>query len=175
MIGRTAVEGLTLRRFEPDDGPLLHAIMGHAEVSRWLRPADRTGEIFTVEECGDWARRKAAHWELFGIGEWLAFDGETPVGRGGLNHTVAGGRAEVELGWAVAPSHQGRGIATWLALEGLAAAGERGITGVVAYTRVDNEASRRVAERAGLELERSFEHAGFPHVLYRKMRPIREP
>jgi RimJ/RimL family protein N-acetyltransferase len=172
LVGRTGVEGLTLRSFEPGDGPLLQSIMGHPDVARWLRPANLTGP-FTPEECADWARRKAAHWDAFGFGEWMAFDGDTPVGRGGLGHTVAARRAEVELGWAVAPSHQGRGIATWLALEGLAVAEERGIEGVVAYTRADNEASRRTAEKAGLELERAFPHAGFPHVLYRKMRPIR--
>ena len=172
MSGRTGVEGLTLRRIEPADGPLLHGIMGHAEVARWLRPADVTGP-FSEEECEDLARRRAAHWEAFGFGEWLALDGDAAVARGGLGHTVAAGRAEVELGWAVAPSHQRRGVATWLALEGLAVAEERGIEGVVAYTRADNEASRRIAERAGLTLERAFPHAGYPHVLYRKMRPSR--
>jgi RimJ/RimL family protein N-acetyltransferase len=146
--------------------------MGHPEVSRWLRPAGVT-TVFSLEECEDLARRRAAHWEAFGFGEWLAFDGEAPVARGGLGHTVAAGRAEVELGWAVAPSHHRRGIAVGLALKGLALAEERGIDGVVAYTRVDNEASRRTAERAGLELERAFPHAGLPHVLYRKTRPIR--
>jgi RimJ/RimL family protein N-acetyltransferase len=146
--------------------------MGAPEVSRWLRPAGSTAP-FTLEEAEDWARRRAAQWQAFGYGEWLALDGETPVARGGLGHTVVDGRAEVELGWAVAPSHQGRGIATRLALAGLAVAQERGIEGVVAYTRADNEASRRTAERAGLSLEKAFPHAGLPHVLYRKMRPIR--
>ena len=161
-----------LRRIEAADGSALHAIMGSPDVSRWLRPANVTTP-FTPEECDDWARRRDAHWRAFGYGEWLALDGETPVARGGLGHTVVDGRAEVELGWAVATSHQGRGIATKLARQGLAVAQERGIEGVVAYTRVDNEASRRTAERVGLTLEKAFMHAGLPHVLYRKMRPIR--
>jgi RimJ/RimL family protein N-acetyltransferase len=164
-------EGLELRRIEGGDGPALHAILGEPEVARWLRPAGVTTP-FSIEESEDWARRRAAQWAAFGYGEWLVFDGERPVARGGLGHTVAAGRAEVELGWAVVPSHQRRGIAARLALAGLAVAGERGIEGVIAYTRVDNEASRRVAERAGLRLDRAFEHAGLPHVLYRKMRPI---
>ena len=146
--------------------------MGHEDVARWLRPAGETAP-FSVAECESWACRRAAHWEAFGFGEWMVFDGGQPVARGGLGHTVANGRAEVELGWAVAPSHQRRGIATGLALQGLAEAEERGIEGVVAYTRADNLASRRTAEAAGLELECAFPHAGLPHVLYRKMRPIR--
>lgn len=145
--------------------------MNPPAVSRWLRPAGNTTP-FTLEECEDWARRRAAQWHAFGYGEWLVLDGDAAIARGGLGHTVVDGRSEVELGWAVAPSHQRRGIATRLALDGLAVARERGIEGVVAYTRADNEASRRTAERAGLSLEKSFRHAGLPHVLYRKMRPI---
>ncbi len=49
-------------------------------------------------------------------------------------------------------------------------AAERGITDVVAFTRVDNIASRRVMDKLGLTHERDFEHAGYPHVLYRTIR-----
>src|SRR4051794_10072984 len=98
--------------------------MGDPEVGRWLRPRGR-GDPLTLAECEDWARRHAAHWETFGYGEWLVLDADAPVARGGLGHTVVAGRAEVELGWAVAVAHQGRGIATRLALDGLAVAEER--------------------------------------------------
>ena len=155
-----------MRPIEASDGPALHAVLGHPEVSRWLRPKGVT-EPLSLAECETMARSRAAQWEAFAYGEWLVLDGETPVARGGLNHTVVDGRAEVELGWAVAPSHQRQGLAIDLARKGLAVAQERGIRGVVAYTRADNEPSRRVAERVGLRLERAFGHAGYPHVLYR--------
>jgi hypothetical protein len=41
---------------------------------------------------------------------------------------------------------------------------------LVAYTRADNAASRRVMDKLGLTYEREFEHAGYPHVLYRTIR-----
>jgi RimJ/RimL family protein N-acetyltransferase len=57
----------------------------------------------------------------------------------------------------------------------LAATAERGIANLVAYTRVDNVASRRVMEKLGLTHERDFEHAGYPHVLYRTIRERNSP
>ncbi|MGH2968657.1 MAG: GNAT family N-acetyltransferase [Solirubrobacteraceae bacterium] len=40
---------------------------------------------------------------------------------------------------------------------------------VVAFTLPDNRASRRVMEKLGFEFERDIEHAGLPHVLYRRV------
>ena len=154
------------------DGPALHAVLGDPEVARWLRPAGRS-EAFDEDECARMAERYAAHWRAHGFGMWLARDGGEVVGRGGAGHTLAPGRAEVEVGWAVASSHRGRGVGTLLGRAGMEAAAERGIDGVVAFTRVDNLASRRVMEKLGLRLERAFTHAGLPHVLYRNSRPIR--
>jgi RimJ/RimL family protein N-acetyltransferase len=50
----------------------------------------------------------------------------------------------------------------------LADAASLGLDSIMAYTRVDNRASRRVMEKLGLHYERDVEHAGLPHVLYRK-------
>jgi ribosomal-protein-alanine N-acetyltransferase len=165
-------DSLGRRPVAAGDGPALHAVLGHPEVSRWLRPAGVTSP-FSPAECDEWAARGAAHWAAHGFGEWVVrHDGE-PVARGGLHHTLADGRAEVEVGWAVAPAAWGRGIATAIGHWSLEAAAERGIDGVVAFTRVDNAASRRVMEKLGLRYEREFVHAGLPHVLYRNTRPNR--
>lgn len=158
------------RPITADDAEALHAILGEPDVSAWLRPAGVT-EPIGLEECRAWAAGDAAHWAAHGFGCWLVLDDGVPVGRGGLRHALPGGRAEVELLWAVARSHWGRGVATRIGRWGLELAAERGITGVVAYTRVDNAASRAVMEKLGLEREREFPHAGLPHVLYRNRRP----
>ena len=46
------------------------------------------------------------------------------------------------------------------------------LNNLVCFTLVDNNASRRVMEKAGFTFERELIHAGMPHVLYR--RRIRE-
>jgi RimJ/RimL family protein N-acetyltransferase len=92
----------------------------------------------------------------------------TPVARGGLSVTFLDGRPEVEIGWAVAREHWGRGIATRIALAARKEASQLGLRGVVAFARTENGASLRVMEKAGLQRERELTHAGYPHILYRE-------
>jgi [ribosomal protein S5]-alanine N-acetyltransferase len=42
-----------------------------------------------------------------------------------------------------------------------------GMADIVAFTLATNQASRRVIEKVGGQLERDIVHAGLPHVLYR--------
>jgi ribosomal-protein-alanine N-acetyltransferase len=111
------------------------------------------------------------HWELHAFGLWLLRDrssGEL-VGRGGLQHTWATGRNEVEVAWAVLPELWGRGLATELARASIGAAfGVLGLPDVIAYTRPDNVASRRVMEKTGFKFERVFVTEEVEQVLYRR-------
>lgn len=91
------------------------------------------------------------------------------VARGGLLSTIVEGRQEIELLYAVKAECWGLGYATELAL----AATEHACTvaqaeSVVAFTLPDNQASRRVMQKAGFTYERDITHADLPHVLYRK-------
>jgi RimJ/RimL family protein N-acetyltransferase len=114
------------------------------------------------------------HWRTHGFGLWLLRDRGTGqmVGRGGLQHTDATGDDEVEIAWAIAPERWRQGLATELALVCMSVAFEQLELGsVIAYTRPDNIASRRVMEKAGLVLERTFPAAsGRDQVLYRRHR-----
>jgi RimJ/RimL family protein N-acetyltransferase len=114
-----------------------------------------------AESAGEHAER----WERDGFGYWMFFDSAgAPVARGGLGTSAWG----VEVGWAVAPEHRGRGYATELAAAAVEVAFDRlRVASVVAYTQPDNAASRRVIEKLGFEYEGEVEHAGLPHVLYR--------
>lgn len=160
---------LDLRPVRPRDAAALHTLMSDPEVARWLRRRDQSGP-FTLQECEAWATTDAAHWTAHGFGPWLAWDAETCAGRCLLEHSVVDGRGEVEIGWAVARRYWGRGVGTALGRHALTAGAERGISDLVAYTRTDNVASRRVMEKLGLAYARDFEHAGYPHVLYRTIR-----
>jgi [ribosomal protein S5]-alanine N-acetyltransferase len=81
----------------------------------------------------------------------------------------------VEIGWAVASALWGRGVGTSMARHALAATAEHGVTNIVVLTRTDNLASRRVMEKLGFTYERDFDHAGYPHVLYRMIRERNSP
>jgi RimJ/RimL family protein N-acetyltransferase len=115
-----------------------------------------------------------SHWQRHGFGLWLLRDrvSGAAVGRGGLEITRATGHDEVEVAWMIAPDRWGQGLATELArcaLEvGLV---ELGLIEVVALTLPHNRASRRVMEKTGFVYERELEHAGLPHVLYRRVAP----
>ncbi|HTU96224.1 MAG TPA: GNAT family N-acetyltransferase [Solirubrobacteraceae bacterium] len=165
---------LDLRPVTAADAPALHAVMSDPDVARWLRPAGVTGP-FSLQECQAWVARDAAHWAAHGFGPWLAWDESGCAGRCMLKHSVVSGRGEVEIGWAVASRSWGRGVGTALGRHALAAAAERGIANLVAFTRVDNVASRRVMEKLGLTHEHDFEHAGYPHALYRTIRAGNRP
>jgi RimJ/RimL family protein N-acetyltransferase len=110
------------------------------------------------------------HWELHGFGLWLLRErsGGRLVGRGGLQHTFATGRDEVEVAWAIVPQLWGRGLATELARTAIRAAlGPLRLPEVIAYTLPDNRPSRRVMEKCGFLLEGSLECEGVTQVLYR--------
>jgi [ribosomal protein S5]-alanine N-acetyltransferase len=157
---------LDLRPVAPGDGAAVHQFLSDPEVAAWLRPRGVTG-AFTLEECEASIPPQVAHWAAHGFGVSLAWDGPDCLGRCLLEHTIVDGGGEVEIGWAVARPHWGRGVATAMGKHALAAAAGHGLTNVVAFTRVDNLASRRVMEKLGLVYEREFTHAGLPHVLYR--------
>jgi RimJ/RimL family protein N-acetyltransferase len=123
-------------------------------------------------------QQKQDHWDRFGFGLWLLRDRDSGemVGRGGLQHTFVGGRAEIEAGWAIVPERWGQGLATELAFTSLDVAfGELRFADVIAFALPDNGASIRVMEKTGFTYERDIVHAGLPHVLYRCARDAESP
>jgi RimJ/RimL family protein N-acetyltransferase len=158
---------LDLRPIEPGDGAILHDLVGHPDVWEWLTPQGEDGPA-ALAQCAAWARRDATHWDLHGFGKWLVLEDGLAVARGGLSVTFLDGRPEIEIGWAVAREHWGRGIATRIALAAREEASRLGLKGVVAFTRTENGASLRVMQKAGLQRERELRHAGWPHILYRE-------
>jgi RimJ/RimL family protein N-acetyltransferase len=78
---------------------------------------------------------------------WLIADGDTVVGMTSFTKREADGR--YEIGYGIAPAHQGRGVMTaalGALLPILSADGHRGLT---AGTSVDNPGSQRVLEKNG--------------------------
>jgi RimJ/RimL family protein N-acetyltransferase len=162
-------ERLTLRPLAPGDLDAMSALLGDAEaLVHWGDPLDRAG-------ARDWIERNIARYEEAGIGRCaivLRESGEL-VGDCGLIPTTVEEVAEIELGWIVAASQQGRGIAT----EAGAAWRDHAFTAlglerIVSMISEDNIASRRVAEKLGLRVERPAVWGGSPMLMYsRTARP----
>lgn len=104
-----------------------------------------------------------------GFGLWLieTRDAGRFVGDCGLTPQEVNGSVEIELGYHVRSSLQGRGYATEAAAASRDYARDvLGLERLVAIIDPGNVASQRVAEKVGLALETETEHSGKPVRVY---------
>lgn len=165
--GPTRTKRLLLRppRVGDIDGYL--GLFLRPEIGRWLRPPPL--DPFDREEIERMLAADIAHWERHGYGLWAASgrdDGEL-AGRVGIRGTAVEGEPAVELAWTIDPGRHGGGLAAEAGAAAIELAGESGVEELVAMTLPHNRASRRVAEKLGMEPAGEIVHAGLPHVLYR--------
>lgn len=148
-----------------DSGPLLTALLTDPRVAATL------GGVPSPDALAGMVARQAAHWTAHGFGYWLWRDRASGavVARGGLAHVIVGGRAEVEVGWAVDAERWGESLASELGAAAVEHARETlGLAEVVAFTLPANFASRRVMEKLGFAREElHVEYKSLDHVLYR--------
>jgi RimJ/RimL family protein N-acetyltransferase len=160
-------ERLLVRRPAPADLDGYLAVLLDPDVAARLRAADAP----PLDEAGVAARLAAdeAHWDEHGFGPWSLIEQDSGfvIGRGGLQWTELDDRRVVELPWAIASMHWGRGFATEAAEAALEWARELELEEVVALVTPDNDASRRVAEKIGMRVESQTVHGGLPHLVYR--------
>jgi RimJ/RimL family protein N-acetyltransferase len=154
-------ERLTLRRLTTDDLELLVELDNDPEVMRYIN----NGQPVPRSEVAD----ELAHFLAWDdgtdrFGFWAAIERTTGRFAGWFHFrpTDATQQTEVELGYRLHRFAWGRGLAT----EGSRALIDRGFTTfdierVVAETMVVHQASRRVMERCGMRLVRTF-HADWP-------------
>ncbi len=151
---------------------LLEQLMALPEMMRFVG----TGRPLGPADVAERASFAAAHWLARGWG-WrvpVLRDGGTPIGviaANRLGEGTAGFPAdEHEIGWFVAPAHQGRGLAVEAAgavLDELL--GPVGAPSVIARIQPANAASIRVAEALGMTFERATTgRLGEPIVVHRR-------
>ena len=158
-----STERLDLRPLVPEDLGALVALLGDpVGMSSWPAP-------LTYYESRAWIERNRARYETDGFGRCAVVWRETGelVGDAGLISTVVEATLEVELGWVVRHDMWGRGIATeagsaWrdFAFDVL------GLTRVVSMIAEANAASRRVADKLGMTLERPAMWGEDPMLMY---------
>lgn len=144
----------------PDDLDVVEALLGDPVV---MAHYPRTK---TREECADWIARSRRGYAEDGFGLWLLVEDGEVVGECGLTWQSPDGRRDLELGYHLLPSAQGRGLATEAALACRTYAAARGVRRLIAVVAPGNTGSRRVAERVGLRLERRTTMHGRPVEVY---------
>lgn len=150
-------ERLVLRRFTEADVGNLFDLDGDPEVMRFLTGGKSTPRDVIENET---LPRFLAYYERSErFGFWAAIEKSAGAFLGwfAFHPPEGGGSDEVELGYRLEKSSWGKGYAT----EGSRALIRKGFTElgvqrVVAKTMAVNTASRRVMERTGLTLERTF-------------------
>lgn len=163
---------LGLRPLSLDDLDDLAEMLGDREaLSHWGEPLDRQG-------ARHWIERNLARYAADGYGRCavvLLGTGEL-VGDCGLISTTVEGTPEVELGWIVRRTHWGKGIATEAAAAWRDFAFEAiGLKRIVSMISPENVASRRVAEKLGMKVEREAVWGGSPHLMYSLARSAANP
>jgi [ribosomal protein S5]-alanine N-acetyltransferase len=165
---------MPLEAFETAGFRAERLIAGHVDEIRRLHTDPQMmamlGGVRDHASTSAYMARNLAHWEEHGFGIWVLRDPATGgvAGLGVLRHLDVEGADEVELGYALLPAYWGRGLATEIArtcvrlgLDTLA------LPSLVAITLPENRASQRVMGKAGLVYERTIEHGGLVHVLFR--------
>ncbi|MEV6923259.1 GNAT family N-acetyltransferase [Dactylosporangium sp. NPDC051485] len=142
---------LLLREMTPDDLDDLAGLLGDASVMRYYpRPKTRP-------ETLDWIELNQRRYRRDGHGLWIMHlrDGGAFAGDCGLTIQRVDGVDEIEVGYHVAPGLQRGGLATEAAIACRDHARDAlGVRRLIAIIHPDNVASQRVAQKAGLTLEK---------------------
>jgi ribosomal-protein-alanine N-acetyltransferase len=89
------------------------------------------------------------------------------IGYCGFLHQEVDGRNEIEIGYRLHPDHWNRGLASEAAqVVGDHAFRDLNLPKVISLIHPDNIASRRVAEKNGMKIERETVFRGFPTLVF---------
>ena len=156
-------ERLELRPLVEADLEALAAILGDpVGMAAWPAP-------LTHDETRSWIERNRSRYEVDGFGRCAIVWRETGelAGDAGLASTVVEATPEIELGWVVRHDLWGRGIATEAGAAWRDVAFDViGLPRIVSMIDEANMASRRVAEKLGMSVEREAMWGDLPHLMY---------
>jgi [ribosomal protein S5]-alanine N-acetyltransferase len=146
------IDGFTMKPLQSFDLDALAAIWADPEVTRFLptrgAPISREGAEKSLASFID-------HWEKRGYGIWAIVENflSEMVGYCGLRYLDE--LDEVEVLYGLAQAYWGRGIATTAAKASISYGfNVANLNRVIAMTLPDNQASRRVLEKAGLHYQK---------------------
>jgi [ribosomal protein S5]-alanine N-acetyltransferase len=156
-------ERLVLRRMIPKDEDALLSVLGDAVAMRYYPHA------FSRDEVKQWIERWMTSYAENGYGLYamaLKSTGEV-IGDCGYARQDVEGTTEIEIGYHVLRSLQGKGFATEAARACVKYGFETlGAKKLISLIRPENLPSRRVAEKMGMTVEKEIFRKGFTHLVY---------
>jgi RimJ/RimL family protein N-acetyltransferase len=159
---------LRLREYTHGDLDDLAAMFADDELMRYYsHPKSR-------DESLAWIEWNLELYEQRGFGLWVMESLETSefVGDCGLTPQTIDGATDIEVGWHTRREYWNQGLATEAASACRDHAfGDLGLQRLISIIHPDNIASRRVAEKLGMEVERSVPNDSSPKVIYAMGRP----
>lgn len=161
-------ERLLMRPWREQDLDAYAEMCADAAVMRYIG----SGRTLDRDEAWRQIALSLGHWDLRGYGLWAV---ETRadrsfVGRVGLWQPE--GWPGLELGWALARTHWGDGYATEAGRASMEFAWTTvGAPELISLIQPENEASRRVAERLGMEVARREMFGANEVLVYGRARP----
>lgn len=156
-------ERLLLRHLEPEDADAIYEIIGDPIAMQYYPRS------FTRDDAVTWIHRNRQRYEDdgFGLCAVVLKSENAVIGDCGLTLQTVEDLPELEVGYHFQRKHWGRGYATEAARGCMKLAFEQfGAGKVISLIRPENVASRRVAERNGMKIERQIMRAGLPHLVY---------
>ncbi len=155
---------LLLRLMQPDDFAALHLIFTDPRVM-----ASFGGELFTPDQMQSWLKRNLDHQAEFGYGLFSVIrkSDSVLIGDCGLEQMTIDGKPAAELGYDFRSDSWNQGFAS----EAACAVRDYAfqvlrLPKLVSLIRVGNTASRRVAEKVGMQPAADFERYGFHYWQY---------
>lgn len=160
---------LNLREFRRSDLDEVAAMVADEDQMKFYpRPRTRT-------EASAWINRNLAFYDECGFGFWLIASLATSdfLGYCGIRPLKLEAESETEIGWHTKKACWSQGIATEAALAARDLAfGRFRLAQLVAIIHPDHAASRRVAEKIGMHLERTTTvEDDYPAAIYSIARP----
>jgi RimJ/RimL family protein N-acetyltransferase len=162
-------ERLALRPHTLEDFTASAALWGDPLVTRYIG-----GKPSTPEEVWSRVLRYIGHWTALGYGFWAVLEKETGrfVGEAGIadfKRDMTPAIDAPEVGWAFAPSAQGKGYATE-AVRAALAWGEThlGARRTMCIIAPDNEPSIRVAVKCGFQELARTTYKDAPTIVYQR-------
>jgi RimJ/RimL family protein N-acetyltransferase len=156
-------ERMTLRQMDMQDVANLRGIFSDPEAMRYY-PSTKDDA-----ETRRWIKTNIDSYALFGIGLWIATlkDSQQFVGQCGLVVQDVEGSMEIEIGYLFLRTFWGQGLATEAARACRDYGFDQlGFTRLVSLIHVRNMASRRVAEKVGMTLEKEIIRRQMPICVY---------
>ncbi len=173
MLNRTEIKletpRLVLRSMQPSDFDALWLIFTDLRVM-----ASFGVEPLTCEQMQGWLERNLQHQAEFGYGLFsiIVKSSGLLIGDCGLEQMEVGGVQAAELGYDLRSDYWNQGLATEAAIAVREYAfGVLQLPRLISLIRVGNMASKRVAEKVGMELAAEITRYGLPYWEYAMQRP----